>query len=107
MVCRCEGNLHSDLVVEILEHAAVKVLSVVNYYLLRNSIVTNDVFLEEFFDGRRGYVGDGLRLNPLCEVFQYHDGEDVVALCWLEFDNDINAPPLQGRRWGDQLRRLR
>jgi hypothetical protein len=43
MVYRCEGNLHADLVIEILEHVIVKILGVVDYDLLWDSITTNDV----------------------------------------------------------------
>jgi hypothetical protein len=91
---------------EILEQAAVKVLSVIDYDLLWNSIVTDDVLPEEFLYVCGGYVGDGLCLDPLGEVFHCHNGEGVVSLCWREFANNIDAPPLQGPRWGDQLRRL-
>jgi hypothetical protein len=31
--------------------------------------VTDDVLLEEFLDSCGGYVSDGLRLNPLGEIF--------------------------------------
>jgi hypothetical protein len=61
-------------VIEILEHAVVKVLGVVDFDLLRNSIATDNVLPKDFFDGHRGYVGDKLRLNPLREVFHCHDG---------------------------------
>jgi hypothetical protein len=81
------------LMTEILEHATIKVLSVVNYDLLWNSIVTNDILLEEFLDGSRGYVGDELRFDPIGEIFYCYNGESVVSLCWREFANDIDAPP--------------
>jgi hypothetical protein len=48
MVYRCEGNLHADLVIEILEHVIVKILGVVDYDLLWDSVMTNDV-LQYFF----------------------------------------------------------
>jgi hypothetical protein len=81
VVYRCEGDLRPDLVKEILEHATIKILGIINYDLLWNSIATDDVLPEEFFDGHRGYVGDRLHLNPLREVFDCHDGEGVIALC--------------------------
>jgi hypothetical protein len=36
------------MVIEILEHVAIEVLTVVDYDLLRNSIMTDDVFVENF-----------------------------------------------------------
>jgi hypothetical protein len=48
MVYRCEGDLRSDLMAEILEHATVKILGVVDYDLLRDSIATYNV-LPNFF----------------------------------------------------------
>jgi hypothetical protein len=53
------------MVVEILEHATIKILGVVNCDLLRNSVMANDVMLEIFLYGCRGYIGDRLRLDPL------------------------------------------
>jgi hypothetical protein len=94
MVYGCEGDLRPDLVAEILEHAAVEVLSNVNCDLLQNSMAIDNGLLEEVFDGHGGYVGDGLRLNPLGKVFYCHNDEGVVVLSWHEFANDIDAPPL-------------
>jgi hypothetical protein len=87
-------------VIDILEHATIKILSIVDCDLLWNSIATDDVLLEEFLDGHDCYVGDGLHLDPLGEVFYFHYGEGVVSLCWREFANDIDAPPLYGPGWG-------
>jgi hypothetical protein len=110
MVYGRKGDLHPDLVTEILEHATIKVLSVVNCYLLWNSIAANDVLPQEFLNGYEGYVGDGLRLDPLGEVLYCLDPldevlycEGIVSLCWCEFANDVDTPSLQGPRWGDQL----
>jgi hypothetical protein len=96
MVHGREGDLHPDLMIEMLEHATVKIFGIVDCDLLWDSIATDDVLLEEFLNGCGGYVGDELRLNPLSEVFYYHYGEGVVSLCWHEFANDVNAPPLEG-----------
>jgi hypothetical protein len=81
VVYGCEGGLHFDLLVEIFGHCVVKVFCVVNYDLSRNTISANNVLPEEPFDSSRAYVHDGLRLNPLHEVFDCHNGRDVVALC--------------------------
>jgi hypothetical protein len=91
------------LMVEILAHATIKILGVVNCDLLWNSIVIDGILSEEFLDGHRGYIGDGLCFNPLGEIFYCYNGEGVVSLWWHEFANDVDAPPLQGPRWGDQL----
>jgi hypothetical protein len=64
------------------------------------------MFCQIFFDGRGGNVDDRLCLNPFSEVFHCHNGESVIALCRSEFANNVDAPPLQGPRWGNQLRRL-
>jgi hypothetical protein len=103
MVHRCEGNLCANFVKEILEHVTVKILGIVNCDLLWDSVTTNDVLPEFFFDCLRGYIGDGLRLDPFHEVFHRHYGEGVVALRWGEFANDVNAPSLQRSGWSDQL----
>jgi hypothetical protein len=49
MVYRCEGDLHSDLMVENLEHRIIEILGVINCDLSRDAIVANDILLEEFF----------------------------------------------------------
>jgi hypothetical protein len=40
---------------------------------------------KNFLDCCRGYIGDMLRLDPLGEIFRYHDGEDIVSLSRREF----------------------
>jgi hypothetical protein len=72
MVYGCEGNLCSDLVIEILEHCIVKILGIVDYDVPGNAIATDDILLEELFDVCRAYVCDEFCLN----------GEGVIALCW-------------------------
>jgi hypothetical protein len=106
MICGREGDLRPNLAVEIFEDATIKILGVVNCGQLWNSVATDNILLEEFLDGGGGYIGDGLHFDPLDEVFDSYDGEGVVSLCWREFANDIDVPPLQGPRWGDQLRKL-
>jgi hypothetical protein len=106
VVDRCEGDFRSDLVTEILEPGTIKILGIIDGDLLWNSIETYDVLLEEFLDGGRGYIGYRLRFNPFGEIFYYDDSESVVSLCWCKFTHDIDAPSLQGPRWGNQLQRL-
>jgi hypothetical protein len=93
-------------VIEILECVTVKILGVVNCDLQWDSVTIDNVLSEEFFYGSEGYVGDRLRLNPFREVFYHHNGEGVIALCWCEFVDYVNAPPLEGPRWGNQWQRL-
>jgi hypothetical protein len=81
---------------EILEHGTIKILGIVNSYLLRDSVTTDDVLLEKFLDSGRGYIGYWLRFNPFGEVLDCNNDEGVVSLGWGEFAHDINAPPLQG-----------
>jgi hypothetical protein len=45
-------------------------------------------------NGHRGYVGGWLRFDPLGKILYCYDGEGVVSLCYREFANDIDAPPL-------------
>jgi hypothetical protein len=78
----CEGDLHSDLLAEILEDCTIKVPFVVDCDVVRDTITTNDILPEELFDVCGAYVCDRLHLNPLREIFDCHDGEGVIALCW-------------------------
>jgi hypothetical protein len=94
VVYGCEGDLHSDLMAEILEHVTVDVLGIINCDLLWDAIMTDNVLLEEFFDSSRGYVGDRLRLNPFHEILNYHNGEGIIAMRWGELADCVNAPPL-------------
>jgi hypothetical protein len=94
-------------VIEILEHGTIEILGIIDGDLLWNSIVTDDVLLEEFLDGGGGYVGYTLCFNPFGEVFHCDNGESVVSLCWCKFANDVDAPPLQGSRWGNHIQRFR
>jgi hypothetical protein len=66
---------------DIHEHGTIKILHVVNCDLLWNSTVTNDVLPKEFLDGCGGYIGNGLRFNPLGEVFHRYYGKSVISLC--------------------------
>jgi hypothetical protein len=47
VIYRCEGDLHPDLLIEILEHGTVKILGIVDGDLPRNSVATDDVSLEK------------------------------------------------------------
>jgi hypothetical protein len=64
VVYGCEGDLRPNPMAEILEHGTIKILGVVNYDLLWNSVATDDVLPEEFLNGGRGYVGNRLRFDP-------------------------------------------
>jgi hypothetical protein len=44
------------------------------------------MFCQKKLYGCGGYVGNRIRFNPL--------GEAVIFLCWREFANDVDAPPL-------------
>jgi hypothetical protein len=97
VIYRREEDLHPNLVVEILVHATIEILGVVDCDLLWNFVATDGILPEEFLDGCGGYIGDGLRFNPLGEVFYHHDSKSVVSLCWCEFANDIDAHRYRGQ----------
>jgi hypothetical protein len=99
VIHRCKGDLRSDLVTEIFEHCAIKILGVIDRNLLRNFIAIDDVLLEIFLDGCGAYISYGLHFDPLGKVLSRDDGEGVIALCLCEFADDIDAPALQGPRW--------
>jgi hypothetical protein len=80
VIYRCEGGLHPDLVTEILKHATIKIIGIVHYYLLRDSVMTDDALLEKFLDGGGGYIGYWLHFNPFGEVLDSDNGEGVVSL---------------------------
>jgi hypothetical protein len=90
----CEGDLRTYLVAEILEHAAVKVLGIVDCDLLWNTIAEDNVLPEKFLYSCRGHVSDRLHLDPFGEMFHCYYGESVISLCWCEFVENIDAPPL-------------
>jgi hypothetical protein len=46
VVYRCEENFRPDLVAEILKHATIKIPGVVDYDLLWNSVMADDVLPE-------------------------------------------------------------
>jgi hypothetical protein len=99
-------DLRPYLVTKILKHAAIEVLSIVDCDLLQNSVTADDVLPEKILYSCQGHVSDGLRFNPLGELFHCYHDKSVVSLYGREFANNIDAPPLQWPRWGDQLRRL-
>jgi hypothetical protein len=57
VIYRCKGDIHPDLMIEILEHGTIVVLGIIDGDLLRNSVATNDILPEKFLDGGEGYVG--------------------------------------------------
>jgi hypothetical protein len=75
-----EGDLHSDLVAEILEHCIVKILGVVHCNVLWDVEAADYVWPEEFFYCSGAYICDRLRLNPFHKVLDRHNGEGVVSL---------------------------
>jgi hypothetical protein len=106
VIYRCKGDLRAYLVTEILEHAAIKVLSVVDCDLLQNSKMADNVLPEIFLYSCRGHVADRLHFDPLGEIFHHYYGKSVISMCGCKFADDIGAPPLQWPRWGNQLRML-
>jgi hypothetical protein len=57
VIYKCEGDLHPNLMTEILEHGIIEILGIVDGYLLRDSVMTDDVLPEKFLDGGGGYIG--------------------------------------------------
>jgi hypothetical protein len=94
VIYRCEGDLRPDLMTEILEHITIEILGLVDSYLLRDSVMTDDVLPEKFLNSGRGYNGYWLCFNPFGEVLDCDNGECVVSLGWCEFAHDIDAPSL-------------
>jgi hypothetical protein len=97
VVHRREGDLRPDLVTKIFKHCTIEILVVINGDLLRNSITIDDVLLEKFLDGGRGYVGYGLRFNPFGEILHYDNDECVIPLCWCEFTHDVEPQCCRGQ----------
>jgi hypothetical protein len=94
VIYRCKGDLCPDLMTEILQHGTIEILGIVDGYLLRDSIMTDDVLLEKFLNSGRDYIGYRLRFNPFDKVLDHDNDEGVVSLGWCEFAHDIDAPPL-------------
>jgi hypothetical protein len=57
VIYKCEGDLHPNLMIEIVEHGTIEILGVVDGYLLRNSIMTDDVLPEKLLNSGGGYIG--------------------------------------------------
>jgi hypothetical protein len=49
VIYRCEGDIHLDLMREILEYGTIEILGIVESDLLRNSTTTDDVLPENFW----------------------------------------------------------
>jgi hypothetical protein len=81
VVYRCKGDLHPDLVTEILKHGTIEILGIVDGDLLRDSVATYDVLPEKFLDCGGGYISYRLRFNPFGEVLHCDNGEGVISLC--------------------------
>jgi hypothetical protein len=82
MVDESEGDLHSDLMTEILEHAIVELLCIVNGDFSWDTEAVDDVLQENFLDGCGAYVCDRHHLNPVSEILNCDNSEGVVALSW-------------------------
>jgi hypothetical protein len=94
-------------VTEILEHATIEVLCIVDCDLIWNSITTDDVLPEIFLYSCQGHVGDGLLFDPLGEVFHRYNGKSVISLCGCEFANDIDAPTAAMAKMGRSATKAR
>jgi hypothetical protein len=95
VIYRCEGDLCPDLMTKILKHGTIEILGIVDGYLLRDSIRTDDVLPKKFLNSGRSYIGYRLRFNAFGKVFNHDNDEGVVSLGWCEFAHDIDAPLLQ------------
>jgi hypothetical protein len=80
---------------KILKHGTIEILGIVDGYLLRDSIRTDDVLPENFLNSGRSYIGYRLRFNAFGKVLNHDNDEGVVSLGWCEFAHDIDAPLLQ------------
>jgi hypothetical protein len=60
-----------------------------------------DVLLEQFFDWRRAHIGEQLSFYLFWKLLHRYYYEGVIALCWGQLFDDVDAPPLQGPRWHD------
>ena len=76
-----------------LESAGHELFTVVSGYLVGYAKATYDVLPDEALYCGRSNGGEGLGLDPLCEVVHgYHD-ELQVALGPGEWANDVDPPP--------------
>jgi hypothetical protein len=82
VVHKGECYLHPNLMIKILKHVIIKLIGIVDGDFSWNTEVADDVLPEKILDGHRAYVGDRLRLNPLCEILDCYNGEGVIALSW-------------------------
>jgi hypothetical protein len=57
VIYRCERDIRSDLLTEILEHGTVRILDIGDGYLLRDFVAIDDVLPEKYLVGGRGYIG--------------------------------------------------
>jgi hypothetical protein len=80
VIHRCESDIRSNLLAEIHEHCIVEVLCIVDCDVSGDAVPADDVLPKEFFNCCGAYVGDRLHLYPLREIFNCHNGEDVIAL---------------------------
>jgi hypothetical protein len=94
VIYKCEGDLRPDLRTEILKHDTIKILGIVDGYLLRDSVMTDDVLSKKFLDAGGSYIGYWLHFNPFYEALYCDNDKGVVSLGWCEFAHDIDAPPL-------------
>jgi hypothetical protein len=79
VVYRCECDLRSDLLIEILEHCTIEVICVVDCNVPGTAVAIVDILPEELFACFGAYVCDRLHLDPLCEVLDCHHDDSVIT----------------------------
>jgi hypothetical protein len=79
VIYRSEGDIHPNLMTEILEHGTIEILGIIDGYLLRDSVTIGDVLPEKFLNSGRGYIDYWLRFNPFGEVLDYDNGKSIVS----------------------------
>jgi hypothetical protein len=98
---------------EILKHGTIKIHGIIDGYLLRDSITTDDVLPKKILDGGGGYIGYWLCFNPFGKVLNCDNGEGVVSWagvslpmismphCYRGHDGAINCEGCTGalQRW--------
>jgi hypothetical protein len=106
MVDGSKTELCFDHVTVFSEILAIKLLSVINCELSRDTESTNDLLLEEFSDCGGSDGGDGSSLNPLGEILKCYNCEHVTALSHGQWSNNVHAPMLQQPSRCDELRKI-
>lgn len=85
--------LNLEILALLDDHLTVKIRPVVCYDLLKVSITTNDIFLDELGNNLFSHVGEGSSLQPLGEVINDHKNEKMyVGRGRLNASDHVNAP---------------